>query len=94
MAVGKEETKKRGREQNLKITNSKSQITNKFQITMTKIPKINKKRITMIIMGHDINKHSTMFDRVSKVFAGSRGGFFKKSPWPPEAKLLRVVMIG
>jgi hypothetical protein len=23
---------------------------------------------------------------ISKVFAGSRGGFFKKSPWPPEAK--------
>jgi hypothetical protein len=21
-----------------------------------------------------------------KVFVGSRGGFFKKSPWPPEAK--------
>jgi UDP-2,3-diacylglucosamine pyrophosphatase LpxH len=58
------ETEKRRRKENMKITNSKSQITNKFQITMTKIPKINKKRITMIIMGHDINKQSTMFDRV------------------------------
>ena len=56
----------------MKITNSKSQITKgvappadkEFQITMTKIPKINKKRITMIIMGHDINKQSTVFDRV------------------------------
>ncbi len=30
---------------------------------MTKITKINKKRITTIIMGHDIKKQSTMVDR-------------------------------
>jgi hypothetical protein len=40
-------------------------ITNhKLQITMTEITKINKKRITAIIMGHDINRQSTMADRV------------------------------
>jgi hypothetical protein len=32
-------------------------------------------------------KRGTMVDRESKVFAGSRGGFFKKSPWPPEASI-------
>jgi hypothetical protein len=67
--------------------NYKLQITNKFQITMTKITKINKKRITTIIMGHDIKKQSTMFDLVSKAFAGGPGGQFsrKEPPWPPEA---------
>jgi hypothetical protein len=24
---------------------------------------------------------------IIKVFVGSRGGFYKKSPWPPEAKV-------
>jgi hypothetical protein len=49
LAVGKEEVRKRRR-----YENHKSQITNKFQITMTKITKINKKRITTTIMGYDI----------------------------------------
>jgi hypothetical protein len=56
----------------MKITNHKFQITKgvappadkEFQITMTKITKINKKRITTTIMGHDINKQSTMADHV------------------------------
>jgi hypothetical protein len=52
---------------------------------MTKITKIIKKRIATIIMGYNVKKQSTMTDRESKVFAGSRGGFYKKSPWPPEA---------
>jgi hypothetical protein len=65
----------------MKITNYKSQITNKFQITMTKITKINKKRITTIIMGHDIEKQSTTTDRESKVFCPA---FLQKSG-PPEA---------
>jgi hypothetical protein len=39
----------------------------------------------MIPMGLDVKKRGTMTVRKSKVFAGSRGGFFKKSPWPPEA---------
>jgi hypothetical protein len=47
-----------------KITNYKFQITNKFQITMTKITKNYKKRITTIAMGHDINEQSTMADHV------------------------------
>jgi hypothetical protein len=28
-----------------------------------------------------------------KVFVGSRGGFFKKSPWPPEAKVNQTMII-
>jgi hypothetical protein len=69
------------------ITNYKSQITNKFQITMTKITKINKKRITTTVMGYYIKKQSTMVYRVSKAFAGGPGGQFsrKEPPWPPEA---------
>jgi hypothetical protein len=39
----------------------------------------------MVPMGNTLRKRGTMVDRESKVFAGSRGGFFKKSPWPPEA---------
>jgi hypothetical protein len=38
-------------------------------------------------MGNTVVKHGTMFYLESKVFVGSRGGFFKKSPWPPEAIL-------
>jgi hypothetical protein len=48
----------------MKITNYKSQITNKFQITMTKITKINKKRITTTIMGHDVEMRGTMTVRI------------------------------
>jgi hypothetical protein len=47
----------------MKITNHKSQITNKFQITMTRITKINKKRITTIKMGYNIELQSTVADR-------------------------------
>jgi hypothetical protein len=55
-----------------KITNYKLQITKgvappadkEFQITMTKITKTNKKRVTAIIMGHDIKKQSTMAVRI------------------------------
>jgi hypothetical protein len=39
----------------MKITNYKIQITNKFQITMTKITKVNKKRITMPVMGYEVS---------------------------------------
>jgi len=70
----------------MKITNYKSQITNKLQIPMTKITKMNKERITTFTMGHDIEKQITMADRESKIFAGSRGGFYKKSPWSPKAE--------
>jgi hypothetical protein len=53
---------------------------------MTKITKVNKKRITMPIMGHDINKQSTMFDRVWKAFVGGQGAVFsKRAPWLPKA---------
>ena len=69
----------------MKITKYKSQITNKFQIPMTKITKMNTERITMFIMGHDIEKQSTMTDLESKVF-GSPGPFFQKGFWPPEAE--------
>jgi hypothetical protein len=73
-----------------------------------KTTKINKKRITTIIMGHEVSwrlafdkqeekkrivpmgntltKHSTMTDRELKVLWGSRGRFFKRAPWPPEAQ--------
>jgi hypothetical protein len=70
----------------MKITNYKSQITNKFQITMTKITKIIKKRITTTIMGQDVRKHCTRTVRISKVF-GSPETFFQKGLWPPEALL-------
>ncbi len=55
---------------------------------MTKITKVNKKRITTTIMGYYIKKQSTMVDRVSKAFAGGPGGQFsrKEPPWPPEVK--------
>jgi hypothetical protein len=43
-----------------------------------KITKINKKRITTIIMGHNIKKQSTMADHVLKVFAGVQGAVFTK----------------
>jgi hypothetical protein len=39
----------------------------------------------MIPMGNTVVKHGTMTYRVEKIFAGSRGGFYKKSPWLPEA---------
>jgi uncharacterized spore protein YtfJ len=52
---------------------------------MKKITNIIKRRITTTIMGQDVKKCGTMIVRISKIFAGSRGGFFKKSPWPPEA---------
>jgi hypothetical protein len=60
------------REEDMKITNYKSQITKgvapptnkEFQITMTEITRNDKKRITLTIMGYNIKKRSTMFDRV------------------------------
>jgi hypothetical protein len=38
----------------------------------------------------DTKKHEERKGRreLIKIFAGSRGGFFKKSPWPPEARVL------
>jgi hypothetical protein len=45
------------------------------------------RRKRMIPMGNTFAKHGTMFDRVSKVFAGVQGAVFSKSaPWPPEAQ--------
>jgi hypothetical protein len=37
-------------------------------------------------MGLDVEKQYNNLAVQTKVFAGSRGGFFKKSPWPPEAR--------
>jgi len=48
----------------MKITNHKSQITNKLQIPMTKITKMNKKRITTTIMGYNDSNFVTQVDRV------------------------------
>jgi hypothetical protein len=72
------------RKEKMKITNYKFQITNKFQITMTKIARFNKKRITTPIMGHDIKEQSKMVDHESKIFAGSRVHLqcgIKECPW-------------
>jgi len=44
-----------------------------------------KRRKRMTPMGNATVKHGTVTDRESKIFAGSRGGFYKKSPWLPEA---------
>jgi hypothetical protein len=57
----------------MKITNYKSQITNKLQIPMTKITKMNKKQITTTIMGYDVEKRGTMTFLISKAFAGGPG---------------------
>jgi len=43
--------------------------------------KIRTEEREMVPMGNTLRKCGTMVDRESKIFAGSRGGFFKKSPW-------------
>jgi hypothetical protein len=39
----------------------------------------------MISMGLDVENVSQRPFRITKVLWGSRGRFFKRAPWPPEA---------